>query len=594
MICNGPKLDEIAEYARRAVVIVDIVESVRLIEADEEGTIRRWLALVGHIERDLMPANKGQLIKSLGDGLLLEFDDVRTAVLAAFAIQQASERENRGRPADRLMLLRIGIEVSDVIIDKRDVFGHGVNVASRLAGLAGPGEVVVSATVREQIVPKLDADVEDLGECFLKNIVDPVRAYRLGPPGSADHPRPALPPVNLLPTLAVIPFTGKGVGEKHEILGEILAEELIRDFSISTDLNVISRLSTTAFRRRIVSLNEVREHLNAHYVLSGSYFVHNGRIHLNVELADTKFSGVVWSDRIDDKINGILESDQAFVGRIVHDVRSAIVSREVKRASQQSLPTLESYSLLMGAVALMHRMSRSDFERAHALLEVLAERVSRQSVPRAWLAQWHVLRWQQGWTDNPDRDAAQALDCSKRALDADPESSLALSIDGLVRTHFTKELDVAAHSYEKAVEANPNDPLARLHKGALHAFTDSGDMAVEETGRALSLSPLDVHRYYYDSLAATAYLTAHRYEEALALARQSLRANRAHTSTLRAAAIALWQLGREEEALSTAQELLSLEPGLTVKVWEKRSPSRTFEIGREWRDILIKIGIPKG
>lgn len=593
MICNGPSSNFFVERGHRAILIADIVESVRLIEADEEGIVARWLGLVQQIENDLMPANKGHLVKSLGDGLLLEFDDARTALFAAFAIQQASARENQDQPPGKLMLLRIGIEVSDVIINERDVFGHGVNLAARLTSLAGPGEIVVSAAVREQITPDLDADVEDLGECFLKHVKDPVRAYRIRPPGLTP-PQSLVPaPVNLLPTLAVIPFTGRDVGKEHAVLGDILAEELIRDFSRSPDLNVISRLSTTAFRHRIVSLDKVRDHLHANYVLSGTYRVDGDGIRIDAELAEAKNAGIVWSERIEGKIDSIIVGDGEIIGRLTKDARSAVVSREVKRTKLQSLPTLESYSLLMGAVALMHRMSPQDFQHAHDLLEALIERASRQSVPRAWLAQWHVLRWQQGWTDDPDRDAAQALDCSKRALDADPESSLALSIDGLVRTHFTKELDVAAESYQKAVEANPNDPLARLHKGALHAFTDEGALAVEETNRALSLSPLDLHRYYFDSLAATACLTANKYDLALEFSERSLRANKGHTSTMRVKAFAQWQLGLKDDARKTADELLILEPALTVNKWLQRSPGASSKVGKHFANVLRELNIPE-
>ena len=463
MICNGPSSDPHIERAHRVVLIADIVESVRLIESDEEGVIRRWLGLVQQIESDLMPANQGHLVKSLGDGLLLEFDDARTATMAAFAIQQASARDNQGQPPDKLMLLRIGIEESNVIINERDVFGHGVNLAARLASLAGPGEIVVSAAVREQITPDLDADVEDLGECFLKHVRAPVRAYRIGPPGAARPPRLAPVPVNLFPTLAVIPFAGRQVGKEHEVLGDILAEELIRDFSRSPDLNVISRLSTTAFRRRVVLLNDVRDHLSANYVVSGSYRIDGGHIRLDVELADAKSSDVVWSERIPGEIGGIVAGDSEIIGKIVTAVRSRILSRELKRTQTLDLPNLETYSLLIGAVALMHRMSLKDFQHAYDLLEALINRASRQSVPRAWLAQWHVLRWQQGWTDDPDRDAAQALDCSKRALDADPESSLALSIDGLVRTHFTKEL---RHRGRKLPESGGGEPERRARAAA--------------------------------------------------------------------------------------------------------------------------------
>ena len=179
------------ERAIRAVLVVDIVESVRLIEQDEEGAIARWLSLVNHVEADLLAAGEGRLVKCLGDGMLMEFGDVRAALSVAFAIRHASKRLNFGVAPDRQMLLRMGIEISDVIIDQRDLYGRGVNLANRLASLAGPDEIVISAEVRDRLTPVLDADIEDLGECYLKHVEAPVRAYRIGPPGPAagDHAR---------------------------------------------------------------------------------------------------------------------------------------------------------------------------------------------------------------------------------------------------------------------------------------------------------------------------------------------------------------------------------------------------------------------
>lgn len=574
------------------MLIVDMVESVRLIEHDEDGTISRWLDLVRLIENDLLPANKGRLVKHLGDGMLLEFGDVRTAVLAAFAIQQASDRENVDKPSDRRMLLRIGIEVGDVIVDDHDIFGHGVNLAARLANLARPGETVVSASVREQITPELDADVEDLGECFLKHVKDPVRAYRIGPPGRHPTRSVAIPVGSLLPTLAVIPFMGRDVAEEHQVLGEILAEEMIRQLSRSPDLNVISRLSTTAFRGRVISLDEIRTHLNANYVLSGIYRVHGERVVLDAELAEAKSSHIVWSRHVEDKIRGIIGGEQEAIGHLVADIRKAVMSRELQRTQALALPTLENYSLLMGAIALMHRLSRRDFERARTLLETVIERAPRSAIPLAWLANWHVLKVTQGWTNDPDRDNKLAFDRTQRALDADPENSLALAIDGLVHTHLQKRLDIAQERYELAIQANPNDPLPWLLSGTLHAFMDDGKRGVEQTETALSLSPLDPHRYYYDSLAASAHLTAGDYGRVLVLAKQSLRANRSHTSTLRVIAIAQWQLGDREAARNSIEEVLALEPDFTVSRYLERTPSASFKIGKKIAKILREIGVP--
>jgi adenylate cyclase len=580
------------ERAIRAVLVVDIVESVRLMEQDEEGVLARWLSLINHVQTDVLGCAEGRLVKCLGDGMLLEFDDAGAAVSAAFAIQHAAKRQNFGLPSERQMLLRMGIEISDVIIESQDMFGHGVNLAHRLASLAGPHEIVISARVRDRITPVLDADVEDLGDCYLKHVQHPVRAYRIGPPG----PRPVIVPgfslEELRPTLAVIPFVARDVAPEHHVLGEVLAEEMIRELSRSSDLNVISRLSTTALRGREITLAEISDHLNADYVLSGSYRVDGRRIRLDAELADARSAYVVWAERLEDQIAGILGEDRELVGRVVEDVRSAVMSRELQRARSQALPTLRSYTLLMAAVTLMHRLSAHDFEDARRLLEALLDRATRQPVAQAWLANWHVLRVQQGWSVDPAQDAQIALGCTKRALDADPQCSLALAIDGFVHTNLLKRLDVAQERYELALQANPNNSLAWLLKGTMHAFMGDGKPAVECTQRALKLSPLDPHRYFYDSLAATAHLAAHQFDHALSLAQRSLRANRTHTSTLRALAIAQWHLGLEHDARQTLQELRRLEPTLTVDGYRRRTPAAPYRTGSEWSNALREAGLP--
>jgi class 3 adenylate cyclase/TolB-like protein/tetratricopeptide (TPR) repeat protein len=577
----------------RAVLIVDIVESVRLIEQDEEGAISRWLSLVDYVEADLLAAGEGRLVKYLGDGMLLEFGDVRAAVSAALAIQHASKRQNFGVPPERQILLRMGIEIGDVIIEGRDLYGRGVNLATRLASLAGPGEVVISARVRDQITPDLDADVEDLGDCFLKHVQHPVRAYRIGPPG----PRPVIAPGfsldELRLTLAVIPFAARDVAPEHHVLGEVLAEEIIQELSRSQDLNVISRLSTTAFRSRQVTLAEINTHLHADYVLSGTYRIDGQRVRLDAELAEASSSHVVWARRFTDRLVGILGEQSELISHVVADVGTAVMSRELQRARSQPLPTLKNYTLLMAAITLMHRNLLENFEEARGILQTLLDRATRQPIAQAWLANWHVLRVQQGWSADPAQDAQLALGCTKRALDADPECSLALAIDGFVHTNLLKRLDVAQERYRRAIETNPNEALAWLLKGTLHAFMGDGGPAVDNTQRALRLSPLDPHRYFYHSLAATACLSDRRYRETIDLAQQSLRANCRHTSTFRAKAIAEWQLGLHDDARATVRELLRLEPELTVSRYLKRTPAEPFDTGREWAEALRGAGLPE-
>lgn len=580
-------------WAKRAVLLVDIVGSVRLIEQDEIGVISHWLDFVEHVKMEILPLCRGRLVKTLGDGMLLDFEDVRSSVSAALAIQRASNRANLDRPADRQIQLRMGMEVSDVIVESNDVFGHGVNLAARLMSLAAPGEIVVSQHVRDGLTPSLDADVEDLGDCYVRNLPQPIRAYRVGPPGLRPMGGPVVFFDELAPSIAVVPFEARGGTSDNGVIGEVLAEEVIRRLSQSAALKLVSRLSTTAFRGRNASLEEIGAHLGADYVLSGAYSGGETRFKLDVELAETKSGRVLWVENLQDEISALVSGEQELIGRLIAGVGAAVTTRELQRSRAQPLPTLKAYTLLMSAVSLMHRLSLPDFEEAHRLLQALIDRGVRHPLPIAWLANWHVLRVQQGWSEDAQRDTYLALECTKRALDMDPDNSLALAINGFVHVNLLKKFDVAEESYERALAANPSNALAWLLKGTLHAFKSEGEQAMEHAERSLTLSPLDPHRYFYDSLAATAAAAAGRYDRALELSERSLRANRKHTSTWRVMTIAQWQLGQCDAARTSAQELMKLQPALTVSSWLKASPAAAYPIGRAAAEVLRQAGVPQ-
>jgi adenylate cyclase len=590
---NLYKALESTRWVERTILFADVVESVRLMEENENDVVRRWRKFVAYVERDILPSHGGRLVKSHGDGILLEFPVAPPAAKAAFAVQKAVADVNTGVAPSQHIHLRMGMHCGHLIADERDVYGAGVNLASRLTGLAGPGEIVVSADVRDQLTPVLDADIEDLGACYLKHVHDPVRAYRVGPPG----PRPVIEPgaismPQLRPTVAVIPFVERAAVPGHQVIGEVLADEIIAALSRSSELDVISRLSTTVFRGRDLSIGEVGRYLTANYVLSGAYRKVGRKLRLNVELASSEAGTILWSESLEGNAHSLMSGRDGVVGDIVAGVSSAVMSRELHRAQSQPLPTLESYTLLMGAIALMHRLSVRDFDRSREMLQALTERVPRQAIPWAWMTKWHVLRVQQGWSEDPDMDAQLALDCARRALEADPHCTLALVNSGFVHTNLLKRLDVAEEQYALALRINPNDAMAWLLKGTLHAFKGEGKRAMQNTERSLKLSPLDPHRYFYDSLAATAALSAGEYHRAIELANRSLRANRTHTSTFRALAISQWQLGLRDEARKTVGELLRLEPSLTVTRYRERHPSGGYETGKIWSSALLGAGVP--
>jgi class 3 adenylate cyclase/TolB-like protein len=600
------------------VLLVDLVESVRLMREHEASTVRRWADFVRIVTAEMLPRHRGVLVKSLGDGLMVRFETVTDAVDAAAEMHRTFAAHNAGIPEDQHFHLRAGINAAMAWSDGIDIYGTGVNLAARLATLAGPGETIASASAHEQLAAALaslarpgetigsatardelthgvDASCEDLGNCILKHFDKPVRAYRVGPPS----PHPSLTGrrdygTAMEPTIAVIPFGARNYAPEHFDIGNLIADSVIWRLSKAANLKVISRLSTTVFRGRQSDVAEVSAHLGATYILSGGYVVDAGQILVTAELSAARNNQVVWTDRLSGQIGDLLQPESELAHRIAAAVHFSVFDAEVEHVMTQPLPTLESYSLLLGSIKLMHRSSRDEFLQTRKILEELINRHARIAAPRAWLANWYILRVTRGWSEDRKREAAEALSASHAALDRDPSDALALATEGFVYCHLLNDLDTARKRCDQAVEANPSHALGWLYRGTVDAFKGDGDAAVEATRRAMELSPLDPLRYYYESLAATAELSAHQYENAERLARSSLVLNRMHLSTWRALTISLVSQGRMDEARRALGKVRELEPELTVEKYLARMPNAQIETGRHWARCLAMAGLPTG
>jgi adenylate cyclase len=576
-------------YATKTIVFADVVESVRLMQRDELGAAGRIRELLLEAANQTIPRHSGHLLQRLGDGLMIAFAHPADAVDCAHALHRRAAKVSRGVAADDRILLRIGMHAADILTDDVAFYGHGVNVAARLAALARPGETVMSGAVRDQLIARHSREFVDLGLCHLKHIDAPLPAYRLQPRNerapvvdSSIVPRP---------TLAVLPFREQSSGS-HRSVGEIIADEIIIALSRAPELRIVSRLSTTPFRGRNAQLKDVRTLLGATYVLSGGYRVSGNTLIVTAELADTRSNETVWAQSFRSQLDGLLAQDDTLVASIVEGVAAALMNTEIRRTKSRALPTLDAYTLLLGGIGLMHRLDPRDFRKSRQAFETLIDRYPRYAAPYAYLAEWHVFNVTQGWFSNLEHEAASALAWINRALDIESADSLELMVNGLVHTNLIHRHDVAKDSYDLALEKNSNEGLAWLHRGTLWAFQGRGREAVEETNRAIELSPLDPWRYYYDSLRATAALADRDYERAIALAQQSLRSNRTHASTLRAIAIASSELGRMDEARESVAALRKLDPSLTVSSYLARSPAAQYETGRVWSQALRRASLP--
>lgn len=403
---------------------------------------------------------------------------------------------------------------------------------------------------------------------------------------------PQLDPRDVLPTLAVLPFRAQADSANGSMMSMFLGDEIARAISRSDDMNVISRLSTLDLAQGGGNVRDVGRVLNTDFVLSGSVLEMGDTIILMIEFSEAETQLVLWSDRMALPAQTWLSESES-VDEIVTHIRRAIMVNEVRRARSAPLNDLKLFSVLHGAVGLMHRFALKDFNLAQSYLEYVISQVPNHPTPLAWLARWHVLRTVQGWADDPKRESQAALNLTSRALDLDPNHTLALVCEGQVLAHLAHRLDEAESRYDAALSINPNDAQGRAQRGTLASFQDRGADGKRDTERALHLSPLDPHRFLYLALAAGANMSAEDYPRAVTLAKESLRLNRTHVSTLRVLAAAQQGAGQLSDARKTTTELLRLQPDLRVSKWLETAPSADFQNGKRFAQMLQAAGIPE-
>lgn len=580
----------------RALVLADVFDSVPLNRRFGQDFALRWVRYVDEIRRQVLPRFRGVLVKSTGDGFLLSFASEPDAAAAALDLQHRLSAYNADRAAESRILLRVGVAAGTVTEAPFDVIGQAVDLAQRLNSVAAPGEIFIDVSIADHLVPGIDGEVHDLGGLYFKGHDEPVRAYRLGPRSERQSLAPLLErrEAQLRPTLAVLPFECHYGPDPEDHLGEALADEVILQLSRGGELHVISALSTRRLKRRGLEAVEAAARLDASLLLSGGYRMLPASVVLTVKLQDARDGSVLHVAQFDTDVQAAFDPADPLAHHIVDGVCRAIFDRAAQVADTTPLPALESYALLFAAIGLMHRASVRDFDRAHALLEHLANRQGGRGIAHAWLAKWHVLRAVQGWAADPQAESRQALEHVRRSLDLKPDNALALTLGGLAHAYLRGDQKTAGEMYEQALRANPCEPMAWLCTATRHAYLGQGAQAEDAAGRALAYSPIDPLRYFFDSLAATALAGNGRWQRAVELSRRSIQGNRLHASTWRTLVWALVELGQIDEAREAAEELKVIDPAYTVRRLREISPVRVGPMLEPWARALELAGIPKG
>lgn len=590
---DAPSLERLLPKQSTIVLVCDVVESVRWMEHDEDQAIARWSQFAAAVRGSIAPAYSGEVIKSTGDGLMMQFQAAPLAVAAAGAMQKIANEGNQGFPPERQMHLRFGIHQTEARRDAHDLYGHGVNLAARITSLAGPGEIIVTPEVRDHLTDELDGQIEDMGECYLKHLRAPQRVYRVGAagrPSAKDLPSFA---DALMPTIAVVPFQNLSGREDQNAVGDLIADGVIGCLVRSEELRVLSRLSTMSFKERGLGLQEMARPLGATHLMTGSFYAEGGSILVMAELTRVHDARVLWSERKRVSIDDLFQVDSELASSLANGFHATLLQSEAKRALTQPLSTLAGYSLLLGSIAMMHRQSTASFDQAKQLLLQLQERYPRRAIPRAWLGKWYALGSAQGWVDSAILAPGKVLQDMDRAIDLEADLALSWTIKGLIQGYVMRDFEAARKAYDQALFLNGNDALTWLYRATLAAWTADGESARECASKALALSRLDPSRYYYESLAGTALIASGAYSEAATLAKSSLRANAAHASTYKTLLLALALDGKLSEAAPVAQQVLARDPGFSVRSFLDKSPMAQSSMGAIYASAYRSAGIPQ-
>lgn len=580
---------------RRAVVFADLVDSVRLMQLHESQTIARWRRYVAVARDDLLPRHGGRLVRTAGDGLLIDADSAAAALRTAFALHGGLEAFNEGVDGDDVMQLRIGVHVADVIVEEHDAQGSGVNLAARLAALGQPGCTLVSEAARGELADAVHAEFEDLGCRYVKGLDEPQRAFVAWPPGRhapAGRQRPLPAPEDLRPAVAVVPFVALPADAERDALGHAMADEIIATLARHPSLRVLSRHSTAALRGVELDLGHLHRSIRAAFLLSGRFHVHGERIRLHAELCALPGGEVLWTGSASADVAALFEGSDELVPHIVSNVASQVLAHELTRARSLAMDTLAPYSLYIGATGLMNSLVRRDFDHASAAFSHLIERHPRQAAPYAMLATWHLFRTMQGWSDDWQAEARATRTLAERALEIDPRQAAALAALGAALVSFSGEAEAGRACYEAAIEADPTESWAWARLAGALSHVGENEAACAAAARALALSPLDPSLFVFEAFAAMASLGAGHHGDAVDHAQSSVRRHALHAPSHRLLTAALWLAGRHEDARAAARRYLEVQPGASAGIRRAQSHGSLPVWHPAFVDALMAAGVP--
>jgi adenylate cyclase len=557
-----------ARVGRRlaAIVAADVAGYSRLMGLDEVGTART-LREHRKVTDALVAKHGGRLVKTTGDGVLLEFPSVVDAVECAVAMQAVMAQRNEGVPQDRRMLFRIGINLGDILIEGDDILGDGVNVAARLEGIAEPGGICISSSAYEQVRGKVPVEVIDLGEQTLKNIDRPVHIYAakssgnlgmVAPDGLPSHPEAQRPAP--FSSIAVLPFQNMSGDPEQEYFADGIVEEIITALSRNSELFVIARNSSFTFKGKPVDIKRAARDLGVRYVLEGSVRKSDNRIRITGQLIDATSGAHLWVDRYDGALEDVFELQDRVASSVVGAITPRLARAEWERVKRKPTGSLDAYDYFLRGRSAHLQYTKDGTDQAIVLYEQAIALDPQFQSAYAALAAALNLRKTWAWSTDPATDVSRALANVEIALRLGRQDPMAMARCALVLLWCGGEHERAESLVDEAIRLDPNCMPALLWGGWVKICLSDHRTAIDYFQRALRLSPLDPRIFEAHGGLAWAHFFLGNYEEGLNHALTELRIRPDVVGALYAAMACHALSGNIEAAQTLCRQVALLSP----------------------------------
>ncbi len=485
-----------AERRLAAVLAADVAGYSRLMGVDEEGTLARLKVARKACLDPTIASNRGRIVKTTGDGMLVEFASVVDAVRCSIEVQRAMAAQNAGVPQEVRIEFRIGVHVGDIIIDDNDIFGDGVNIAARLEGIPEPGGVCISDDTYRQIRGKVEIGWEDLGPQNLKNIAEPMRAWRvqLGSQGAA-NPQPGsagqIPPLTLpdKPSIAVLPFQNMSGDPEQEYFADGMVEDIITALSRFKWLFVIARNSTFTYKGRSVDIRQVGRELGVRYVLEGSVRKAADRVRITAQLIDAETSAHIWADRYDRAVNDIFTLQDEITLSTVAAIEPSVRQAEIERAKRKRPENLDAYDLVLRATPLVDTGMPDGASQAVPLLKRALLLEPNYALAHGQTAFCNEILYLRAGRREENRKIA--IRHAHTAVALGPDDAPALVYAAIAIGLVEHDRTLALETFESALAISPSAAWAYSWGSLILGWGAEAERAIEWGERGIRLSPLD-------------------------------------------------------------------------------------------------------